>query len=206
MPPTRSRKSGTALPTRGGQSRLSFGARSRITKPAFAHSTQSTAKKHAAALEQVEEPEIVHAPTEPHSQVAGSTTADAAVESQATADKVRRATHGETSQEEAAEAMTNDQLARYWHAREAERKAPRVHQEGLSVSDKILRHFDLSSQYGPCIGIARTKRWHRADRLHLHPPIEVLAVLLKEGKAKGDVAHQKAYVDELMSSRYIIDQ
>jgi DNA polymerase delta subunit 4 len=49
----------------------------------------------------------------------------------------------------------------------------------------------------PCIGIARIKRWRRANKLNLHPPIEVLAILLKD-EAKG-IANEKAYVDELMS-------
>lgn len=38
--------------------------------------------------------------------------------------------------------------------------------------------------------------------LGLKPPIEVLAVLLKELDA-GDVKSQRAHVDELMSSRFV---
>jgi DNA polymerase delta subunit 4 len=48
----------------------------------------------------------------------------------------------------------------------------------------------------PCIGIARLKRWQRAQRLGLNPPVEVLAVLLKED-AKGT---QRAHMDELLNS------
>ena len=36
----------------------------------------------------------------------------------------------------------------YWLAKERERKAPRVHQQGLGVREKILREFDMSSCYG----------------------------------------------------------
>jgi DNA polymerase delta subunit 4 len=81
----------------------------------------------------------------------------------------------------------------------------------MDVEEKILRHFDLSSQYGvsstfllnndtpltfpqPCIGISRAKRWHRAHQLKLNPPIEVLAVLLK-----GKDTKQEAYIGELLS-------
>lgn len=87
-----------------------------------------------------------------------------------------------------------------------------MHQEEINLREKILRHFDLSSQYGvcpvlpllngksanekPCIGIARLKRWRRAKSLDLHPPLEVLAVLLQD--EEGGV-RQRAYVDELMS-------
>lgn len=40
--------------------------------------------------------------------------------------------------------------------------------------------------------------------LGLEPPIEVLAVLLKEmGKGEAGAKMQRAHVDELMSSRFI---
>jgi DNA polymerase delta subunit 4 len=94
-------------------------------------------------------------------------------------------------------------LKRYWRAKESERKAPRVHQEDLPLHEKILREWDMSGQYGPCIGIARLKRWKRANMLSLNPPIEVLAVLLKEMDAGDGLKGQKAYVDELMSSRFV---
>jgi DNA polymerase delta subunit 4 len=80
-----------------------------------------------------------------------------------------------------------------------------VHQQDLTTHEKILRHFDLCSQYGPCIGIPRVKRWRRANGLGLNPPIEVLAVLMQEEKSKDKERLQRAYLDELMSSRYVID-
>lgn len=46
------------------------------------------------------------------------------------------------------------------------------------------------------------KRWVRANKLGLSPPIEVLAVLLKE-EQKGNDKIERAYVDELMSSRFV---
>jgi DNA polymerase delta subunit 4 len=42
------------------------------------------------------------------------------------------------------------------------------------------------------------KRWTRAQKLHLSPPIEVLAVLLKEEDA-GNSKVETAYMDELMT-------
>lgn len=79
-----------------------------------------------------------------------------------------------------------------------------MHQQGLSLNEKILRHFDLSSQYGPCIGVARMKRWKRANGLGLRPPIEVLTVLLKEEESMNKKA-ERAYVDELMSTRLVVE-
>ena len=46
------------------------------------------------------------------------------------------------------------------------------------------------------------KRWVRAKKLGLEPPIEVLAVLLKE-EDKGNAKIERAYVDELMISKFV---
>ncbi len=48
------------------------------------------------------------------------------------------------------------------------------------------------------------KRWQRAHRLGLEPPIEVLAVLLKEQET-DDIKTERSRVDELMSSRFSED-
>jgi DNA polymerase delta subunit 4 len=45
------------------------------------------------------------------------------------------------------------------------------------------------------------KRWQRAHRLGLEPPIEVLAVLLKEQEGKDKLTVQRSHVDELLNSR-----
>ena len=76
------------------------------------------------------------------------------------------------------------------------------------MHEKILRHFDLSSEYGPCIGISRLGRWKRAQSISLNPPIEVLAVLLKESakedkKGETRAAGRLAYVDELGGTKEI---
>lgn len=121
-------------------------------------------------------------------------------------------------EEELADKISEAQINKYWREKEKERKAPRVHQEDLTVHEKVLRSWDISGQYGvshvqienvgsdvltfffqPAIGIARTKRWHRAHRLGLKPPIEVLAVLMKEQQGKQNAKAQRAYVDELLS-------
>ncbi|KAK1672025.1 DNA polymerase delta [Colletotrichum godetiae] len=97
-----------------------------------------------------------------------------------------------------AEKISDAQINKYWKSIEAQRIAPRVHQGDVSLAERVLRYFDVSSQYGPCIGLQRMKRWQRAEKLGLNPPIEVLAVLLKEEK-KGH-ASERAHLDELMNS------
>jgi len=57
----------------------------------------------------------------------------------------------------------------------------------------------------PAIGIARMKRWVRANKLGLKPPIEVLAVLLRE-EEKGNKGIERAHVDELMSSKFVVGE
>lgn len=42
----------------------------------------------------------------------------------------------------------------------------------LMVAD-ILRVFDLTSKYGPCVGVTRLQRWERAKKWGLNPPDEV---------------------------------
>jgi DNA polymerase delta subunit 4 len=49
------------------------------------------------------------------------------------------------------------------------------------------------------------KRWVRANKLGLNPPIEVLAVLMKE-EEKGNKGTERAYVDELMSSKFVVGE
>lgn len=58
----------------------------------------------------------------------------------------------------------------------------------------------------PCTGIARIKRWKRAQRMELDPPMEVLAVLLKEQEdARDKLAVQRSHVDELLNTRTEIE-
>ena len=82
-----------------------------------------------------------------------------------------------------------------------------------------MRYFDMCSQYGvscpvcwvvtcyrltdplqPCVGIPRRKRWLRAHRLGLAPPIEALAVLVKEDKKGNKEGVEKAQLESLLES------
>ncbi|ROV91952.1 hypothetical protein VSDG_07609 [Cytospora chrysosperma] len=101
-----------------------------------------------------------------------------------------------------AEKISDVQIKRYWKGVEDARLARRVHQEELGLPEKVLRYFDVSSQYGPCIGVSRMKRWYRAERLGLSPPIEVLAILLNEEK-QGNTEIEVAAIDRIMGSTAI---
>lgn len=49
----------------------------------------------------------------------------------------------------------------------------------------ILRDFDLNLKFGPCCTISRTDRFHRAHRLGLNPPQEVIAIIEKTGNKES---------------------
>ncbi|SMY27879.1 unnamed protein product [Zymoseptoria tritici ST99CH_1A5] len=221
MPPKR--RSNTPRTTQRQQGTLSFHGKSKVTKPTSPRGAKS--KKDPEQYEQLLEKDIKPEVEEP-------TTAEKAITEQVKAEVATledpldttisktedvlggRATQSEVGatggkgsgwvgdEESEARKVTATQINKYWRAKEAERKAPRVHQQDLSTHEKILREWDMSGNYGPCIGIARLKRWKRANMLGLNPPIEVLAVLLKELDG-GEVKSQRAHVDELMSSRFI---
>ncbi|KAF1955714.1 hypothetical protein CC80DRAFT_446484 [Byssothecium circinans] len=188
MPPKR-RASGQS---KSQQSTLAFhGVSNKVTKPntraagaksLLTETTKKDAKPDVAKVQVVEEKEEL-------------TTAEAAIIEQTEQQQIQS-----TPEEDEARKVTAKKIEAYWKA-ESQGLAKRAHQQDLSLEEKILRKFDMSGQYGPCTGIARLKRWKRAHRLGLEPPIEVLAVLLKEQEGKDKLSVQKSYVDELLNSR-----
>jgi hypothetical protein len=53
-----------------------------------------------------------------------------------------------------------------------------VHRPNATKVDNILRVFDQTPDYGPCVGMTRLERWERADALGLSPPDFVRALSL----------------------------
>ncbi|KAH7336371.1 putative DNA polymerase delta subunit 4 [Rhexocercosporidium sp. MPI-PUGE-AT-0058] len=214
MPPARRTRpsSGPGPAAKGAQKTLSFGTK--VTKPSAAlpyskDKDSTTPHPLSQSIDVESKPEVeVELELEPETKAeikeeaeldTGHITSEAAVAQQAKAELEGR--KGEDVLR--AERVTDAQIKKYWREREGERLTKRVHQEGLAVEEKILRLFDMSSSFGPAIGIARMKRWTRAQKLGLNPPIEVLAVLLREEK-KGNEKIERAYVDELMSSKFVV--
>jgi len=226
MPPKRrtSSQRTAGAQQRAAQSTLSFGKgqQNRVTKPSVAQQNKKSKKDPALfdvtpaeAEPQLDEPttadvaiaeQVAHETEDPLNHKQSTTTEDVL------GGRAQESTDGATGgvlgsgwvgdEEQRARKVKDSQVKAYWRKKEQERKSPRVHQESLSLDEKILREWDMSGQYGPCIGIARLKRWKRANMLGLQPPIEVLNVLLKSLDA-GDVKMQRAHVDELMSPRFI---
>ncbi|XP_005384392.1 PREDICTED: DNA polymerase delta subunit 4 isoform X1 [Chinchilla lanigera] len=73
--------------------------------------------------------------------------------------------------------------------------APELGEEPQPPSEEeaeleLLRQFDLAWEYGPCTGITRLQRWHRAEQMGLEPPPEVCQVLKSH---PGDPRFQYRY-------------
>ncbi|KAH7394957.1 DNA polymerase delta, subunit 4-domain-containing protein [Phaeosphaeria sp. MPI-PUGE-AT-0046c] len=199
MPPKR-RVSGPA--TKSQQSTLAFhGASNKVTK---AGARTQSAKQNAVA-EEVNKKEVKPEVIEVIEVIEEPTTAEAAIIDQTKEEVVEAQATQSTPEEDEARCMSDSAIKKYWAAKEKQRMAPRVHQQDLDLHEKILREFDMSAQYGPCTGIARLKRWKRAHRLDLDPPLEVLAVLLKEMDKDSKVELQRSQVDELLNSKVKVD-
>ncbi|KAL8853254.1 MAG: hypothetical protein Q9221_001865 [Calogaya cf. arnoldii] len=205
---------------RAAQQTLAFGRNNKITKPSLPHPSSKKVSKAksgdvtppaASEVAKIEDVPIEEAKEEPeNAEVVDEVPTLAARRERGMAirsstevrkrgdDGMKMAVKDDVM-EEKAKRVTDTAVKRYWREREGERKAPRVHQKDLSLHEKILRHFDLSSQYGPCVGIPRMRRWKRAQGLGLNPPIEVLAVLVKEEKGM-----ERAFMDGLLGGSAVV--
>ncbi|KAK8861353.1 hypothetical protein IAR55_002172 [Kwoniella newhampshirensis] len=54
----------------------------------------------------------------------------------------------------------------------------------------ILRVFDMTSKYGPCVGVTRLQRWERAKKWGLNPPEEIRTILTTE-QGEDDVTYRE---------------
>ncbi|EGN97041.1 hypothetical protein SERLA73DRAFT_185334 [Serpula lacrymans var. lacrymans S7.3] len=69
-----------------------------------------------------------------------------------------------------------------------------IHSAGQTKVHEILRVFDMSYEYGPCVGMSRLERWERADVHGLSPPIEVREILsTKEGMENDEFSQCVLY-------------
>nr|UTQ10496.1 DNA polymerase delta 4 accessory subunit [Thermochaetoides thermophila] len=202
MPPTRrsTRSSSTATGSGSTKHQSTLNFKHRVTKPVSStakDTKEKETKSPARAKKEIIVPAPEPAPKEEQDEVKEEETNEEVKEVEE-----KEVKNARSDPESRAAKVTNAQIEKYWKGIEASRMAKELHRkhgQGLSTEEKVLRYFDVSSQYGPCVGITRLRRWQRAERLGLNPPIEVLAVLMKE-KAKGNEGIQRAHMDELLSS------
>lgn len=215
MPPKRRSTGATAKST---QSTLAFhGQSNKVTKPG---TRAINAKKNllTESAKKDEKPEVASVNVEEKVEDAPTTSEVAIIEQ---VEQVQEKAQSIPEEEEARE-IKPKQLQAYWKSVNTG-SAPRYHQSELSLQEKILRKFDMTAQFGvslivvhyyhqkltsggqPCVGVARLKRWQRAHRLGLEPPIEVLAVLLQEQDKKDKISVQRSIMDDILNSRTEID-
>lgn len=144
MPPARRSRTSSGPAPKGSQQTLSFG--NKVTKPVPLPKDLDKASAPSPLSKTVpieSESEVVELDT-------GRVSSDAAVAQQARAELEEE---GKSAEELRAEKVTDAQIKRYWRERENERRTKRVHQEGLGVEEKILRLFDMSSQFGVSLAL-----------------------------------------------------
>lgn len=160
MPTTRRSTGGgraRAGPERG-QSTISFA--SRVTK-----SVPKDAKK--AALSDPPKQATVKA-TPPPKDEAEETPAEETPAEEASADEAEPVPDVTPDEEKSAaelraEEVSDRDIAGYWAGVESGRIAPRAHQGDVTLSEKVLRYFDVSSQYG----VSSAAPWRAAAGLVL---------------------------------------
>lgn len=142
MPPTR-RSTGGARARPGpvrGQSTISFSGR--VSK-----SVPTDAKKAVVSpsVAKAAGPETISSPAE---EFDSAEVEELDVTDETEPELQEETVREKTEAEARAEQISDAQIKKYWKAVESQRKAPRVHQQDLDVSEKVLRYFDVSSQYG----------------------------------------------------------
>ncbi|KAJ5645185.1 hypothetical protein N7507_011196 [Penicillium longicatenatum] len=174
------------------QSRITFGTQSRVTKPSTTPTTLHKGKDLDSKAPRTTD-ESASATPEPAQVVAPELSKPHITELAVRQPEPKQI---RTPEEEQALKLSLKDLRKYWNEKEPEKDRDRPfrwHQGGVNLEEKILRNFDQSSQYGPCIGMNRTQRWRRAQKLGLNPPIEVLTVLLK-GEDIDEISHMEALI------------
>jgi DNA polymerase delta subunit 4 len=126
------------------QSQLAFhGKSNKVTKPSSGLTSNKT-KKDPALLESISHTDL-SAEAEP--DLKEPTTAELSIAEQAEAE----AKAPLTPEEEEASQVKDAQIKKYWLKKESLRKAPRVHQERLSLHEKVCREFDTDGRFGVSI-------------------------------------------------------
>lgn len=153
MPATRrSTRSAAAKGASSKQSTLSFN--NRVTKHSATKPTgkdlsapAKTVDKEAAAVASAAV--LTPPPTSPPTEKAEE---EQLIEEEEEEEETKAVVQVEKTKQPEAEIRagktTDAQIKKYWKEVEAARIAKRVHQEDLSVGEKVLRYFDISSQYG----------------------------------------------------------
>lgn len=94
--------------------------------------------------------------------------------------------------------VNREELLRHFgEVRERMGNVKPIHAETQTMEDHILRVFDLSYEYGPCIGVTRLQRWERAAALGMNPPLVVKQLLTSEDGSEQANANECVFSGEV---------
>ena len=141
MVTTRKSAAASRGPTKG-QSVLPFS--NRVTKNIPKDVKQSVISPAVEKIEKVE-PVVEEKPVKNVEEAAADPAEEAEEEPE---EEVEEEVPQKSEAELKAEKTTDAQISKYWKGIEKERISSSVHQQGQSVNEKVLRYFDVSSQYG----------------------------------------------------------
>jgi DNA polymerase delta subunit 4 len=142
MPPAHRPRHSSGPATKGSQKTLSF-SNSKVTKPNTILSAKGISKSSASPIIKIDTSLLEKEAQLSHVDSTAAVTEQARVE--LAKPKVAR-----SPEELKAEKITDAQILKYWKEQQAERRTKRVHQEDLDINERVLRLFDISSQYGVC--------------------------------------------------------
>lgn len=181
MPPTTRRSTRSSGPAAGKQSTLSF--KHKVTKAI--KTGKEGYKSPARAKEYI--PEASPSPPASPTRAKASKKAEPATPAvdddiedenainepeEEKVEVVKKTEDGDKTAEAAA--LSDKAIEKYWAGIEASREARAVHKkhgEGLSTGEKVLRYFDVSSQYGVRILSFLSAPSLTSIYLHHHPPL-----------------------------------
>ncbi|KAJ5083427.1 hypothetical protein N7456_012854 [Penicillium angulare] len=174
------------------QSTISFGSQSRVTKPSAKQTTLHKGKNlnDPATLPAKSKSDAIESQIDPAPESTTPVVTELVVRQQPSPSRK----DSQPAEDKLALSLTIKDLNKYWKNKEGAWKPFRVHEDDVKLEEKILRNFDLSIDYGPCVGIDRLGRWRRAARMGLEPPIEVLTVLLK-GEDISETSHMEKLIN-----------
>lgn len=79
----------------------------------------------------------------------------------------------------------DEEFVRAAEAIRSAKKTAALHTKPNTI-ETILRDFDLTGKYGPCVGISRLDRYKRAVKMKMNPPPEIEKILLTQQAQEQD--------------------
>lgn len=150
MPPTTRKSSRHSAGAGGKQSTLSFNHR--VTKPV--HAAGKSTKDNLVKPTPPVSPTVEIPVKKEEEETANTSRATTSEPVSPIIPETKKPVEPKSEAELKAAKISDAAVKKYWNQIESSRMARDVHKkhgEGLTVGEKVLRYFDVSSQYGVCV-------------------------------------------------------